>query len=109
MTGGACAATVERAAVRRVWDVPEDAPVVLFCAKLQSWKRPQDLLRYLWHPTSARRTYSKRGLLAPDRLRTLGEAARRMQSWAPVDDMNAVARAVAMACALKEDSGQENL
>jgi hypothetical protein len=39
------AATVERAAARRAWDVPEDAPVVLLCAKLQSWKRPQDLLR----------------------------------------------------------------
>jgi glycosyltransferase involved in cell wall biosynthesis len=36
---------VERAAVRRKWGVPEQAPVVLFCAKLQPWKRPQDLLR----------------------------------------------------------------
>ncbi len=36
---------VSRAAVRQQWSVPEDAPVVLFCAKLQSWKRPQDLLR----------------------------------------------------------------
>lgn len=39
------AARVERAAVRRQWGIPEDAAVVLFCAKLQSWKRPQDLLR----------------------------------------------------------------
>ncbi len=39
------AASVERAAVRRQWGIPEDAAVVLFCAKLQSWKRPQDLLR----------------------------------------------------------------
>ena len=39
------AANVDRAAVRRAWGVPEDAPVVLFCAKLQRWKRPQDLLR----------------------------------------------------------------
>ncbi len=39
------AANVDRAAVRRAWGVPEDAPVVLFCAKLQHWKRPQDLLR----------------------------------------------------------------
>jgi glycosyltransferase involved in cell wall biosynthesis len=38
------AASVERAAVRRQWGIPEDAAVVLFCAKLQSWKRPQDLL-----------------------------------------------------------------
>lgn len=39
------AANVDRAAVRQAWRVPEDAPVVLFCAKLQHWKRPQDLLR----------------------------------------------------------------
>jgi glycosyltransferase involved in cell wall biosynthesis len=39
------AAAVERTSVRRAWGVPEDAPVVLFCAKLQSWKRPLDLLR----------------------------------------------------------------
>jgi len=36
---------VDRAAVRRSWSIPADAPVVLFCAKLQPWKRPQDLLR----------------------------------------------------------------
>jgi len=32
-----------------------------------------------------------------------------MQSWAPSDNINAVARAVAMARKLKEDSGRENL
>lgn len=36
---------VDRRAVRRSWRVPEDAWVILFCAKLQPWKRPQDLLR----------------------------------------------------------------
>jgi glycosyltransferase involved in cell wall biosynthesis len=36
---------VDRAAVRAQWNVPESATVVLFCAKLQPWKRPQDLLR----------------------------------------------------------------
>ncbi|HKF53479.1 MAG TPA: glycosyltransferase family 4 protein [Candidatus Acidoferrales bacterium] len=36
---------VDRKAVRRSWGVPEDASVILFCAKLQPWKRPQDLLR----------------------------------------------------------------
>src|SRR5487761_107903 len=36
---------VDRAAVRRNWNIPADAPVALFCAKLQPWKRPQDLLR----------------------------------------------------------------
>jgi len=36
---------VDRAAVRSSWNVPNDAAVILFCAKLQPWKRPQDLLR----------------------------------------------------------------
>jgi glycosyltransferase involved in cell wall biosynthesis len=36
---------VDQAAVRRSWGIPEEASVVLFCAKLQPWKRPQDLLR----------------------------------------------------------------
>lgn len=39
------AAHVDRASVRRNWNIPADASVVLFCAKLQPWKRPQDLLR----------------------------------------------------------------
>jgi glycosyltransferase involved in cell wall biosynthesis len=38
------ASEVDRSAVRREWGVPEDAPVVLFCAKLQPWKRPGDVL-----------------------------------------------------------------
>jgi len=38
------AAEVDRVAVRRAWSIPADAPVALFCAKLQSWKRPGDLL-----------------------------------------------------------------
>lgn len=36
---------VDRKAVRRAWGLPEDASAVLFCAKLQPWKRPQDVLR----------------------------------------------------------------
>jgi glycosyltransferase involved in cell wall biosynthesis len=40
---------VDRRAVRSRWGVPENEPekeiVILFCAKLQPWKRPQDLLR----------------------------------------------------------------
>jgi glycosyltransferase involved in cell wall biosynthesis len=36
---------VDRASVRGNWDVPADAPVVLFCAKLQPWKCPMDLVR----------------------------------------------------------------
>jgi len=35
----------DRAAMRCELSIPEDAPVVLYCAKLQSWKRPLDLLR----------------------------------------------------------------
>src|SRR6185437_3690376 len=36
---------VDRLAVRRKWKVPDNANVVLFCAKLQPWKRPADVLR----------------------------------------------------------------
>jgi glycosyltransferase involved in cell wall biosynthesis len=35
----------DREAVRSSWSVPTDAVVVLYCAKLQPWKRPLDLLR----------------------------------------------------------------
>lgn len=35
---------VDRSEVRRAWGMPEDAPAALFCAKLQSWKRPLDVL-----------------------------------------------------------------
>jgi glycosyltransferase involved in cell wall biosynthesis len=38
------AAEVDRIAIRREWSIPADAPVTLFCAKLQPWKRPGDLL-----------------------------------------------------------------
>ena len=31
---------VDRRAVRERWNVPDDAVAVLFCAKLQQWKRP---------------------------------------------------------------------
>jgi glycosyltransferase involved in cell wall biosynthesis len=36
---------VDRAAVRGRWGIPENASIALFCAKLQPWKRPLDLLR----------------------------------------------------------------
>ena len=38
-------AKVVRKAARESWGIPPEAPVVLYCAKLQPWKRPQDLLR----------------------------------------------------------------
>jgi glycosyltransferase involved in cell wall biosynthesis len=37
-------AEVDRAAVRAQWHVAPEAPVILFCAKLASWKCPMDLL-----------------------------------------------------------------
>jgi glycosyltransferase involved in cell wall biosynthesis len=37
--------SVDRSAVRAGWAVSANAPVVIFCAKLQPWKRPLDLLR----------------------------------------------------------------
>ena len=39
------AAEVDRSSVRASWGVPDSHVVILFCAKLQPWKRPQDLLR----------------------------------------------------------------
>jgi glycosyltransferase involved in cell wall biosynthesis len=36
---------VDRSTVRAKWGVPMNAPAVIFCAKLQPWKRPLDLLR----------------------------------------------------------------
>lgn len=36
---------VDRADVRRSWGIDPEAVVILFCAKLQPWKRPLDLLR----------------------------------------------------------------
>lgn len=194
------AATVDRIAVRRAWGVPEEAPIVLFCAKLQSWKRPLDLLRafaasdvpgahlvfagegplreelktearslglngqvlfigfanqtqlpeiyrasdlmvlpseyepfgvvvneamlcgcpvvvsdrvgagydlvstgqngfvFPFGNVDSLAAILRKALMAPNRLRELGEAARlRMHSWAPSDNINAMARAVAMA------------
>ena len=38
-------AEVDRGKVRESWGVPVDATVILFCAKLQPWKRPMDLLQ----------------------------------------------------------------
>ncbi len=38
------AATVNRQTVREQWKVPANSTVLLFCAKLQPWKRPLDVL-----------------------------------------------------------------
>ena len=205
------AASIERSKVRRAWGIPEDAPIVLFCAKLQSWKRPLDLLRafaasgvlgaYLvfagegplreqiktevhalglnghvrfigfanqtqlpeiyrasdlmvlpseYEPfgvvvneamlcgcpvavsdrvgagddlvspgqngfvfpfgnVDALAAVLKDALTSPDRLRELGIAARqRMFSWSPSDNINALARAVTLACEFKSGLEHEN-
>jgi glycosyltransferase involved in cell wall biosynthesis len=39
------ASQVNISTVRQQWGIPEDANVLLFCAKLQEWKKPQDVLR----------------------------------------------------------------
>ena len=39
------AALVDREKVRAEWEIPSSAAVILFCAKLQPWKRPNDLLK----------------------------------------------------------------
>jgi len=39
------AAQVDRQAVRASWGAAPDTSVILFCAKLQPWKRPADLLQ----------------------------------------------------------------
>lgn len=39
------AKNVIRAEARSKWNLPENSPVVLFCAKFQPWKRPHDVLR----------------------------------------------------------------
>jgi hypothetical protein len=35
---------IDRNLIRQNWNIPEKALVILFCAKLQPWKSPQDLL-----------------------------------------------------------------
>jgi len=39
----------DRGEIRRTWGVPENSPVALFCAKLQPWKRPLDLMNAFAH------------------------------------------------------------
>jgi glycosyltransferase involved in cell wall biosynthesis len=39
------ASQTNRAAVRESWSATPETSVILFCAKLQAWKRPTDLLR----------------------------------------------------------------
>lgn len=50
------AKAVDRRSVRSNWNVPENASVVLFCAKLQRWKRPADVL-HAFHRASVPNSY----------------------------------------------------
>ena len=61
------AAEVNRAAVRESWGVPEGGSVVLFCAKLQPWKRPQDLLQAFARAdvTGSHLVFAGDGMLGP--------------------------------------------
>jgi glycosyltransferase involved in cell wall biosynthesis len=60
--------SVDRAAVRASWGAPMNAPVVMFCAKLQPWKCPMDLLRAFTAAgvPGAHLVYAGDGLLASD-------------------------------------------
>ena len=53
---------VDRASVRARWGVGEDAIVVLFCAKLQPWKRPHDLLPRSRRPPCRTDTWCSPGM-----------------------------------------------
>jgi glycosyltransferase involved in cell wall biosynthesis len=75
------AAQVDRLQVRAAWQIPPAAPVILFCAKLQPWKRPLDLLRAFARSGAANAflVFAGEGPLKPDLQReaeTLGVAAR---------------------------------
>ncbi len=38
------AAKFDRGEIRKSWNIPDQAPIVFFCGKLQEWKRPLDLV-----------------------------------------------------------------
>ena len=95
------AARADRAATRREWQIPPDAAVALFCAKLQPWKRPFDLL-HAFARAAASNTYLvftgegplKSGLEEEARRLGLSERARFLgfvnQSALPAVDRKSV-------------------
>jgi len=93
------AGEIDRAAVRRQWRVPECAPAVLFCAKLQPWKRPQDVLRAFARANvpDAYLVYAGEGPMRPElqaEAATLGVAERvRFLGFANQSQLPAVYRA----------------
>jgi glycosyltransferase involved in cell wall biosynthesis len=74
-------AGVDRAAVRASWGASADDTVILFCAKLQPWKRPSDLLR------AFAKTKMERGLLV-----FAGEGPLRSSLQAEADALGVGAR-----------------
>lgn len=75
------AAEVDRQAVRHAWGIPSAAQVTLFCAKLQPWKAPGDLLEAFARANvpNLYLVFAGDGPLRPDlerRARTLGIAER---------------------------------
>ena len=72
---------VDREGVRAQWNVPAGAVVILFCAKLQPWKRPLDLIEALARiaDVNAFLVFAGNGALGPaleKRAHELGIAAR---------------------------------
>ena len=57
----------DRAAIRRSWSVPTDAAVVLYCAKLQPWKRPLDSIASVRQSQRSRQLSGLRRGRAPTR------------------------------------------
>jgi glycosyltransferase involved in cell wall biosynthesis len=72
---------VNRAEVRQSWGAAPDTAVVLFCAKLQAWKRPLDLLR----------AFAKAGL-SNALLVFAGEGPLRAQLQAEADTLGVASR-----------------
>ena len=76
------AAAVDRAAIRKSWGIPPDALVILFCAKLAEWKRPQDLLEAFFKLPA-----EDRGSAAPACLVFAGEGSMRSELEARAKSM----------------------
>jgi glycosyltransferase involved in cell wall biosynthesis len=87
-------AKVDRVAIRSAWRVEPGSAVVLFCAKLQPWKRPGDLLEAFAATGIPRAVlvFAGDGLLR----QTLYQRAQ-MRSWSDRENIIGVLDAVARA------------
>ncbi len=63
---------VDRTDIRQQWSIPHEALVVLFCAKLQPWKRPADVLQAFAQADVANTylVFAGEGPLKPDLMAT---------------------------------------